>query len=514
MKKMSDESVMKATSTTAATGEGKRRSHSESIPPQQDSDTARKSARCKFDDMMEKQTPFVGSKAKYHLSDAVSFLDIDKGGFKAKSQKPGPASRKKDNIQSKKSLQLTFMPYQPTLPVISPLPSLCDVKVTLSPSTVRTNWGDANISPLNGKTSTSDIAVKVPVRYYADLMPLIHMDTILDCELSLEDTVDKVTTILKQQDISCKFTPSECLWTCAVLKLGSHCDISIRIFRRRQGHGASHAIEFQRMGGDTWIFRSIFSNFKAAFLSNNDIQADTTATFQRQSFESTTSYTHNECLEGEMECDSSLIPTMEDIKRVIISSLRYGGPSARTQGVQMASTIYSNLSPSESPIRPTDEDKALLLLLIQQAKCVESTTATWASQHALVSIANMTSRPEFCEQLKDRRNCAFIWTNMCRIHSNVSPPKEEVKTEVEIDLGMSSLSLGKASVVNPDCADGMTEATGEEMPDLKAFVDTIEKLTKQWSYETNDVVKYCFQILENLSKCDVLLSWRAQISQH
>ena len=89
-------------------------------------------------------------------------------------------------------------------------------------------------------------------------------------------------------------------------------------------------------------------------------------------------------------------PSEEDFKKLVVDMLQLGSSSAQEEATQLVTAMYG----SGRLGSPTGLDKACVRELVKIV-CTSVTCVDWASQHAMITIAEMSKSPEYCEAIAE-----------------------------------------------------------------------------------------------------------------
>ena len=249
---------------------------------------------------------------------------------------------------------------------------------------------------------------------YAPLFPVVHMPTHFKTQFELEVTVSEIERILQEIQVSFRFIASECTWNCSYLNNASHGSFVVRVYRFPAKLGVKsihHAVEMQRLDGDAWIFRSIYEALHDA-LSDPEVEEAVSiwpkplddrsapaaaAVPATPVSDAETLVKAASQLSETVEADGSSsfqVPSMENLKQVIVATLQHGRLSAVVESTQLACSIYSE----EELLAPTEVDVACMKELMKIVNESE-TNSDWASQHAVWALTSMSRRKDYCEKI-------------------------------------------------------------------------------------------------------------------
>jgi hypothetical protein len=88
------------------------------------------------------------------------------------------------------------------------------------------------------------------------------------------------------------------------------------------------------------------------------------------------------------------LPSMANLKSVIVATLRYGRLSAVVESTQLAYSIYS-----EKELGPPQEVDIDCMKELMKIVNESETNSDWASQHAVWVLTSMSLNKEYCEKM-------------------------------------------------------------------------------------------------------------------
>jgi len=246
---------------------------------------------------------------------------------------------------------------------------------------------------------------------YAPLFPAVCMATHFstDATATLEGIIDEINEILRrrQDTVSFHFVPSECTWLCTHISRAEHCRFDLHVYRfpnhdeQRRG---KHAVEAHRLEGDGWFFRSVYEDLRAGldpdydppvpFADDEELvdpldkaSADLPPAPDKGDAMMTCSVAGSDYDVG----SAPQAPSEEDFKKLVVDMLQLGSSSAQEEATQLVTAMYG----SDRLGSPTGLDKACVRELVKIV-CTSVTCVDWASQHAMITIAEMSKSREYC----------------------------------------------------------------------------------------------------------------------
>ena len=214
---------------------------------------------------------------------------------------------------------------------------------------------------------------------------------------------------LKVKEVEFRFIASECTWNCSYINNASHGSFVVRIYRfPARLDNTNHVIEMQRLDGDAWIFRSIYETLNE--LLRDERIEEPVPTWPRPADWSTNSAVEESVYVEDVKeaapaaqlteadelapASSFEVPSMGNLKSVIVATLRHGRLSAVVESTQLACSIYSEKDLDD----PEEVDIDLIKELIKIVNESE-TNSDWASQHAVLALANMSFNTKYCHEI-------------------------------------------------------------------------------------------------------------------
>jgi len=255
---------------------------------------------------------------------------------------------------------------------------------------------------------------------YAPLFPAVCMATHFstDATATLEGIIDEINEILRrrQDTVSFHFVPSECTWLCTHISRAEHCRFDLHVYRfpnhdeQRRG---KHAVEAHRLEGDGWFFRSVYEDLRAGLdpdydppvpfaddeelvdpldKASADLPSDLPPAPDRGGAMMSCSVAGSDDDVG----SAPQAPSEEDFKKLVVDMLQLGSSSAQEEATQLVTAMYG----SGRLGSPTGLDKACVRELVKIV-CTSVTCVDWASQHAMITIAEMSKSREYCEAIAE-----------------------------------------------------------------------------------------------------------------
>jgi hypothetical protein len=253
---------------------------------------------------------------------------------------------------------------------------------------------------------------------YAPLFPAVCMATHFstDATATLEGIIDEINEILKcrQDTVSFHFVPSECTWLCTHICRAEHCRFDLHVYRfpnHDEQRRDKHAVEAHRLEGDGWVFRSVYEDLRAAldpdcdppvpFADDEELvdPLDKASADLPSDLPPAPDKGDAELAASVSGCDvgsAPQAPSEEDFKKLVVDMLQLGSSSAQEEATQLVTAMYG----SGRLGSPTGLDKACVRELVKIV-CTSVTCVDWASQHAMITIAEMSKSPEYCEAIAE-----------------------------------------------------------------------------------------------------------------
>lgn len=258
-----------------------------------------------------------------------------------------------------------------------------------------------------GERKETFVSTTRKAHYYAPMFPVVHMSTHFVTNFDLDTAVFEVEEIMQQQKhVSYRFVPAECTWHCAYLNNSVHCSFAIRIYRlpiAKETGKRNHAIEMQRLDGDGWIFRSIYEQVLRLRDETIELKSvwDTVGT-HLPPIPSVVEEPVAASAITEIESVSTVgnigevfeLPTEQDVKRVLIETLKKGRLSAVVESTQLACSIYG-----ESDLPPLEPIDVECMQELVDIVCKSETCSDWASQHSIWALNSMSRDKSYCDAM-------------------------------------------------------------------------------------------------------------------
>jgi hypothetical protein len=255
---------------------------------------------------------------------------------------------------------------------------------------------------------------------YAPLFPAVCMATHFstDAIANLKGIINEINEILlrRQDTVSFHFVPSECTWLCTHISRAEHCRFDLHVYRfpnhdeQRRG---KHAVEAHRLEGDGWFFRSVYEDLRAGldptydppvpFADDEELvdpldkaSADLPSDLPPAPEKDGAQMTNDDAGSNDDVGSDPQAPSEEDFKKLVVDMLQLGSSSAQEEATQLVTAMYG----SGRLGSPTGLDKACVRELVKIV-CTSVTCVDWATQHAMITIAEVSKSPEYCEAIAE-----------------------------------------------------------------------------------------------------------------
>ena len=393
--------------------------------------------------------------------------------------------------------------------------------MTLREQFPRTCFDDSDVITIPPTTTPSFGA-------YAPLLPAVLMATNFVISVSLAYIIDKINTVLIRRNIPFRYFASNCTWECSHINRAESCRFDIHVYRppnHDEERKGKHTVEVHRLKGDGWFIGSIledlraeldidyikpvpfaddygimdtFNNTSATEQSTSATEQSTSATEQPLSPELPLSHGQDD---GMMICsdyDASSAPkppTEEDFKKLVVDMLHFGDSCARLEAAQMVTAMYGANKLSS----PSNLDKRCAIQLMKIV-CTSSTT-DYASQHAMITLSEMSESSEYCDVIIEAQVEATDNNSFCEFIFGQATMKDPSFNEEDMKL-YSGIVL--AYLLKYNCSDVLSLIPKSAIPKTEVANDVKKALQIAWkqSPDLRDIKDEVFRLLEEQSQND------------